>query len=169
MATKTETLIEETAEVIALPRKIDPLRATRFNAPGAVRNEWVATLPSDTPWGAIHEPGFWRIIVQRLRIGDVIEIRSDDLTCWGLVLVAFVESSTGMITLSEIIHREFEKPIVTPDATGQFYPHYTGLQDGWAVIRSEDGATMAKGIRSQQEARSRIATEFSKPARPTFG
>jgi hypothetical protein len=168
----TKTATADIIEVVDTPTPRSALRrrisASRFATPGASRNDWVATIESEH-WDHILEPEFWAMVTHRLRIGDQIEVRTDDLTKWGWFVVSFVEASTGFVTLAEIMRKEWDKPTVAPDKTGQFYPHYAGLQDGWTVVRSEDGMTMAKHIRSQQEARSRIATEFAQAAKPSFG
>lgn len=151
------------------PARRPILPAARFGQPGQFRADWCATIPNDIDWSAINSPDFWRLSTHRIRIGDVIEVRRDDLTRWALFLCNFVEPSTGALNLVPLIEREFSPAEFSGDATGAFYPKHLGLTDGWGVIRAEDGHVMAKNIRSQQEARSRIAQEFAKPARPTFG
>jgi len=160
-------LVEDTPTPI--PSALPILSASRFGQPGQFHADWCATIPTDVPWEAINSPRFWRVVVQRIRIGDLVEVRSDDLTRWGLFLCNFVEVSTGAINLVPLIEREFKAAEFMPDATGAYVPRYLGVVDGWAVIRSEDEVVMAKNIRSQQEARSRIATDYSKPAKPIFG
>jgi hypothetical protein len=145
------------------------LNASRFGAPGQFRSDWLASVPPDTPWEAIHSPSFWRTTVHRIRIGDMIEVRSDDLTKWGLFLVNFVEVSTAAISLVPIIEKDLPPAVFTGDATGAYFPRYAGVIDGWAVIRAEDGHVMEKSLRSQQEARALIARDFSKPTMATFG
>jgi hypothetical protein len=162
-----ETLIEDTPP--PAPSAVPILNAARFGQPGQFHADWCATVPSDTPWEAIHSPRFWRVVVHRMRIGDLIEVRSDNLTKWGLFLVTFVEVSTGAINLAPIHEREFEAAQFTPDATAAYYPSYQGVVNGWCVKRAEDDKVMVANLRSQQEARSRIASDYSNPVKPIFG
>ncbi len=162
---RAETIDTPTARPAAPPI----LAASRFGVPGQYRQTWLATLPPETPWEAIHSPQFWRLIVGKVRIGDQIEVRTDDLTRYGLFIVNFAEASTGAISLVSILEKQFDPAEFTGDATGAYVPRYLGVVDGWGVVRSEDQHVMAKNIRTQQEARSRIASEFSKPSQPRFG
>ena len=91
-----------------------------------------------------------------------MEIRNDALTLYGIVMVTESEPSTGHAVVTEIFLKHLAKSQMEPVDSAGYRAEYRGLSDQWCVVRNADGYVCERGIGNRQEARTRIAGDWSK-------
>ena len=114
------------------------LRLARFGLAAHFRGDTVcATFPTDWTFQDTLESSVWDLVAARVVVGTLIEVRSDNLLWWGLLIV--VSATQGKIEVRELFHRDLEPAASLGETRGAYKIEYRGVVDKWVVIRLVDG------------------------------
>lgn len=141
--------------------KIMPLARDRMTEPNFVRQHWVISLPHGIPYENVFVPGFWRLLSPRLTRGDIISVRSDDLTLHAELVAVAVDRTRSLAEVRELSCVKVKPATVTEAAFGGYSAVDLGVSEKWAIRRNADGMIVAKGIQTFDAAEARIKTEFA--------
>lgn len=138
------------AEKIEL--KIEPLDPSRLSQAEFARVVHVVNIPTDYPYEALFTPDAWKRIARadKLRLGDEIVVRSDDLTLWAKLLVIESVSVHANVKVRELIAPVKGAGITQDEGPDDKYEiRHLGVQDQWAVVHKPDGRTIVKNMKSR--------------------
>jgi hypothetical protein len=156
-------LAETTAEVVdEVVAPIKPLDPARFMQATFARNEFCITLPPGTPFEALHDPKFFKSVVTRLGLGDLIEVRSADLAEWGMFMVVESEHNALHVAVREL----FRKQLAPADLSKSVGPAYTvsysgDIARGWQVHRNADSKLMKDSFRRKEDAQHYVTGDLT--------
>jgi len=124
----------------------------RFKGAEYARNVWHVTPDENTTREMVLKPEFWTHVAGQLKVGDHIEVLSETLAFWMLLLVV----SVGRVAATVVALTEIEIAANTiPNDTGvdpEYDIKFKGPMRKWAIIRVSDGAYVLEGFQSREEA-----------------
>ena len=103
-------------------------------------------------------PKFWRLNLHRLRRGDRINWRTDDLVSFGTVVVIGVDLNSGNAELRSLWSHDVAPQTLIETERATFSAKDFGVFDGWGVVR-DDGQVIEKNLPSFDEAMRKIKSE----------
>lgn len=135
-------MAQAAAVVKAEERKIPQLVPTRMRVAEAVRQVHCVTVESaDFPSDFV-EPEFWSLVSKDMRPGDLVEVRDDSMTYFGLFYVMAADQTWAKV------EPLFEKKLV-PVSERQISPdykvEYKGPHRKWCVLRISDKSAVHEG------------------------
>jgi hypothetical protein len=134
-----------------LPAK--PLPANRLKlicaSSSDIGNRHAAVLPGGTKFASALDPAFWSNVASQLRIGDVVEIHTDERTFFGTVYVRDVTRTRAQVARLEF--HEFGAPLQSNDASPYRIKHQ-GPHLKWVIERIADGKIVRDGFETTEEA-----------------
>jgi hypothetical protein len=146
-----------------VPRTVAQWPAKALQPPGVSSVSWVCTLPAGTTLEDVLSPSMWRAIGFRndLKTGDVIDVRSDDLSLCVDVVVLFANALTGEVFVRPKPAIDAEPNVIPGHQEGAYRSEWAGVTNGWIIRRITDDTIVRKGIRTSDQARSILLTEFA--------
>lgn len=150
-----------TAPIVGLVKQ-RMMPSNRFERADHKRSWWSATVASFEDYRErATQPWYWRLVGQRVSVGDVIEMRDDVLTFWALLLVLEADSMTGELKLTELMCKEMPQHERASIVRGGYRIEYAGITDRWQIVRVRDGMVMKRGIKTSADAEAATLTEFA--------
>jgi hypothetical protein len=144
-------------QLALLPAK--PLTANRLKlicaSSSDIGNRHAAVLPSGTKFASTLDPAFWSNVSSQLRIGDVVEIHSDDRTFYGTIYVRDVSKIRAQVARLEF--HEFSDPVQSTDASPYRVKH-GGPHLKWVIERIADAKIVKDGFETAEEAQAAAKT-----------
>lgn len=163
MSKPAEAIVEVPVTAPGEAPKIRQVAPSRFQT-GAdyKRSTHIYNLPVDGSYNDLFQPEAWRLIAQRgsVGIGDLVEVRRDDMSLWAQLLVVESIQNHARIRVVELIKREFEPAAQDESEDKQFEIKHLGLQDGWAVLNKTTGRIIRKDMKDKDAARSFINSDL---------
>lgn len=163
-AEKMDTFKAELATMtkpIEVEKKKRYLPTSRFGQAMHVRgNDFCITVPSQLTYQDVLTPDFWTLVAGKLRIGNIIEVRHDEMKFWALVIVVASDQHRGLCEVRELIYKDLAAATMDQVEHKGFSASYRGLTDQWTITRDVDGHVMRTGIESQAKAQYIIETEM---------
>lgn len=159
--TKT-TQTKDAATPVEQPRVkavVKPMEPRRMSDPDFGWRVWEVTLPITTTREEYMDGRFWRLCAPRVRRGDRLAWRNDNLTAFGELVIVSHDTATGNLQVRELWCKEIEGATFPETESCGFTPRDLGVHDGWAIFRDADGHCMQKNIPSFNEAVRRIKTQ----------
>jgi hypothetical protein len=144
------------------PIKIKPVLPTgHMFRPGVTGSLYFLDFPADVERATAFEPEYFKLYSKELRLGDILIVREKRLRWIDEWIVTESEPQLQHVVVTPIPGRHVElKDVTEAHSVGAFRIENRGLE-GWAILRSTDGATMATRCASRREAEYRITTEFA--------
>jgi hypothetical protein len=143
------------------PTRATALRPSRFTSPDHVRVHHCVTLEAGQEFKDVFEEGFFRLAAHKIHLSDLIEVRDDLLSFWGLVIVTACDQVRSFVRVQPLQHVRLAPESVDETIGAAFKIENRGLTERFAVVRSSDGTTVRTGIKSHDEAKRVIATELT--------
>jgi hypothetical protein len=150
------SLATGTAAPASTQRLAEP---NRFSEVGFARRDWLYTMRADETIDDVKSPGFFKKISGKFGLGDIVEVRSADLTFWSQLLVVasdHVAAHVELRTLIEVKLAPAERKDY--DADGYRIEDTGDVLRRLAVIRTADDKLMRDGFKSKQDAAHYIST-----------
>jgi hypothetical protein len=149
------------AEATPRPPMKKALSPERIGKSSSVANTWGATIPDSVPYERWLEGDFWKHLARKAHIGDDINCRNDAYTLRALLTIVAVEPHIDRIEVRELWHKELQPAAMESKSLNGFRAEYLGLQDGFGVIRENDGTLMIKNLPSRRECEYRIISDYA--------
>lgn len=132
-----------------------PVEMSRLSQAEFARVQFVLNLPADYDYAELFNSDNWKAVARsgKLKMGDTIEVRKDDLSLWALLLVRESIEKHARIVVAEIFKKDFAPIAAAESNDEQFEIKHLGLQDQWAVFNRSTGRAMVKNLKSQDAAR----------------
>ena len=139
------------------PRDVQ-LTSGRIKLASEAANRWGVTLTPDMTYEDILTPRFWAHVAVRFTNGDLIDVRTDNETHYGLFYV--IDCSRIHTTLKELMWISLEdKKGASVDYADDYEYKWKGPHLKHCVIRKQDGEMMQKEIASKADALQWIANK----------
>lgn len=103
----------------------------------------VATLESGVTWEDAQAPEFWAHVAAKVRRYDHIEVRTDDSSFWGELLV--MDSGKGYVKTSVLRFVELASAPVKSDGAAGYKIMWKGPHHKFTVIRESDSLPIHSG------------------------
>jgi hypothetical protein len=143
-----------------VPKECKPLANGRLrvirSSESDIANLWAAVTITGTKWDDVLTPEFWSLHAHRLRVGDTVEIHTDDQRYFGRVLVRQVSGAGGNKTRASVAQlelHEFDRLKPSDDIATHRVEH-KGPHLKWCVVRIADGKIVAEGHDTRDAAES---------------
>lgn len=138
------------------------LDAGRFFQAEFKRTVHVLNLAVPYNYQDLFNPDVWKSIARKgnVGIGDLIEVRKDDMSLWAQLLVTESIANHARIKVVELLKKEFEPAKQDASEDDQFEIKHLGLQDGWAVFNRSSQRCIMKNLKSKDAARDYINTSL---------
>jgi hypothetical protein len=156
MASNTEIdpkAVSPIAVPLAKPLGIKPLEMNRLklvcSSSSDIGNHFAAVLPSGVPFTNTLEPAFWSNHAPSLRVGDTVDVHSDDRLWFGRIYCRDVGKTRALMGKLDFV--EFGALAQSNEPTS-YRVKYAGLQMKWSVERVSDGKLVRDGFESQEAA-----------------
>lgn len=134
----------------------------RFAGAAFARSEWSYTMAPGETIEDVRSEGFFKGLAGKFTIGDLVEVRSSDLTFWSLLMVVASDHIAARVELRTLIETELQAAERKDFAADGFRIEDTGdVMRRLAVIRTADGKQMKDGFKNKQEAQHYIVTELT--------
>jgi hypothetical protein len=151
---ETDPKAPDAAAVLpAKPPGMKPLAMNRLklvcSSSSDIANHFAAVLTSGTPFASVLSPEFWSNHAPQLRVGDSIEVHSDDRSFFGRLYVRDVNKTRADVSKLEFV--EFGALAQSNDAS-LYRVKYAGPHTKWAVERIADGKLVREGFETQDAA-----------------
>jgi hypothetical protein len=146
---------DKTPEAATAARKIHP---SRFKQAAEVNNRWSIVPEDGTPYADLFRPVYWSHIAARLRPGDIIEIRAENMSYYAELMVTGAERQAAAVV-------ELRKVELTPQAKAlpsveaAYKVEFKGPHLKWCVIRIADRARMREQCDSRALAYEWLASQ----------
>lgn len=137
-------------------KPIEQLKANRLSLPGFGWTTHEATVPGGTPLEHVLSSELWRRNAPKLKRGDHIRWRNDNLTLLGEIVVVASDIATGKIELRELWTRDLAPASLAETVSGGYSVRDLGVHENFAIVRDIDGHVVEKNIPSHDEANRRI-------------
>jgi hypothetical protein len=130
--------------------------ATRYQIPSKrvslaeqVQNRYAAVIESGRKYEDVFEPAFWAHVAERLKVGDVIEVRNDEQTYFAMLYVRDCDRLWARV--DEIVKRDFEQSKSENTIEGISVEH-KGPHLKFCVYRNTDRAMLQSGFATRVDA-----------------
>jgi len=170
-ALKTKPMAERPADPVAAALaaagakpELKPLAVARLkiirSSESDVGNLFAAVTPSGTPFEHVLDPKFWSNLAGRLRIGDTIEVHTDDQLYFGRLLVRDVTGTGANRNRASVAQLELHKfgevdRMATADAITHRVEH-KGPHLKFAVVQIADGKVVSDGHETAEAAEAKL-------------
>jgi hypothetical protein len=148
----------EAAEPAVLQVPFRPLPTPRLkvlrSSESDFGNQFGAVTSTGTPFEHVLRPDFWSLHAMKLRVGDTIEIHTDDQTYFGRLLVRSVDGTGANKTRASVAQLELHHfdQLERNDAALTHKVEHRGPHLKWSVIRIADGKVVKDGYESKEGA-----------------
>jgi hypothetical protein len=116
------------------PRKLMP---SRFKQADQARNVWVSIPEEGTTYEDLFAPEYWSHISEKMRQGDLIEVRPEDGSYFALLYAVAVQRQAAAVI--EIVKKDLSTdPVNMPLTESGVRVEWKGPVRKWAVIRTKD-------------------------------
>lgn len=133
----------------------------RFIGAAFARSEWSYTMRAGETIEDVKSDGYFKGIAAKFTLGDLVEVRSADLTFWSLLMVVSSDHIAARVELRTLIETELQAAERRDFAADGFRIEDTGdVLRRLAVIRTADEKLMRDGFKNKQEAQHYIVTEL---------
>jgi hypothetical protein len=136
----------------------------RFCQEGIARQQFTATVPSDTPYERLFTKQFWQAVASKIRIGDEITVRPDDLRWWAKLICVSADQARDFVEMQELYRKDLAPASATLEQVEGFTTRYEGLSDRWVVYRAQDNHRMQAGFESRAAALDHIKGDLKPKA-----
>lgn len=138
---------------------------TRFAGAAFARSEWSYTMLPGQTIDDVKSDGFFKQIAAKFGMGDLVEVRSSDLTFWSLLMVVASDHIAAHVELRTLIETQLEAAERKDfEADGYSIEDTGDVMRRLAVVRKADGKKMKEGFKNKQEAAHYITTELQSRA-----
>jgi len=121
----------------------------RFFQEGIARREFTVNVTSDTEYARLFDKNFWASCANRVRIGDELVVRPDDLSWRARLICVSADPARDFIELQEVSRVNLAPPSATLEAVEGFSTQYEGMTDKWVVYRVSDNHRMQAGFETR--------------------
>lgn len=129
---------------------VQPINPSRFGEAALFHNRWNLRIEYNRDRKDFQDPGFLAHVARFLRPGDIIEVRSEDLSYFAELIV---HDATNTSVRVEILR---EKTLKTAANLGKIPEGYRiawgGQHEKFRVIRESDSKTIKGGFASEADA-----------------
>ncbi|MDA9482961.1 hypothetical protein XI07_13160 [Bradyrhizobium sp. CCBAU 11445] len=133
----------------------------RFIGASFARNEWSYTMNPGETITDVKSDGFFKGLASKFTMGDLVEVRSADLTFWSLLMVVASDHVAARVELRTLIETEVEAAETKDfEADGYTIENTGDVLRRLAVVRKADGKLMKDGFKTKPDAAHYIATEL---------
>lgn len=154
----TKTATAEPTKQNARPIALAPGRLTE---PGQKNVGWNARIP-DAEWDHLMTPTYFGVrYVMQLNAGDTIRCYNESATRWAELYVAATTPNGASVDLRMLQQGEMAAATheVYEDASHRI--EWKGLSEQYTIVQKNNGATLAKNIKSMSDARYRLVTDHT--------
>jgi len=147
----------EAATKLEKPRDVQ-LTSGRIKLADEAANRWGVTLTPDMTYEDLLTPRFWSHVSMRFTPGDLIDVRTDDESHYGLFYV--LNSSRIHASLKELLWISLEDgEKASVEYSDDYEYKWNGPHDKHCVARVQDGELVQKGMPSKADALQWIASK----------
>lgn len=137
-------------------KKTVALHATRFKSAEYERNLWVITPESGVSFEDLSSPRYWANVAMNLKPYDKIEVRADDGSYYGELLVTYVGNQ--FVQTKPISYVDLGAEQSHDEVVGGLDVMWRGPHCKWSVIRKKDNGF---DVLSEQHANKSVATKWA--------
>ncbi|WOH70655.1 hypothetical protein RX330_20370 [Bradyrhizobium sp. NDS-1] len=133
----------------------------RFIGASYARCEWSYTMRSEETIADVKSDGFFKGVANKFTMGDLVEVRSANLTFWSLLMAVASDHVAGRVELRTLIETEVEAAETKDfEADGYTIENTGDVLRRLAVVRKADGKLMKDGFKTKPDAAHYISTEL---------
>ncbi len=139
-------------------KKRPALKEDRFKLAEQERNVWAVVPTHGTPFEALADSAYWSHCARKLAIGDLIEVRAEDATYYGELLVMDVGPQWARVQAINFVQlAEAEEEVGAASVHHGLRAKWNGPHDKFVVIRDSDKTILRTGFTKKDEANAWIA------------
>lgn len=153
--------VNDTPKIDAKPAKPIALAPGRLSEPDQKHRTWNADIP-DAEWDHLMVPTYFGIrYVMQLNAGDRIDCVNESGTRWAELYVAAKSPNGASVDLR--LRHQGEMVAATHEVyeDTEHRIEWKGLSDQYTIVQKNNGATLAKNIKSMSDARYRLVTDHT--------
>ena len=125
------------------PKKNLVLHGTRFKNSEYERNIWVITPEVGTTPEDLLDSAYWAHVAIQMRPYDKVEVRADDGSYYGEMLVLLTGRTWAKVT--PLFFKQLEEATTDSAEDEEMYIKFCGPKAKWRVVRTKDKMTLSEG------------------------
>lgn len=131
-------------------KKTQSLLQKNFDLAEYRRSVWTAMAREGITEQELLEPSYWAHNAEKMKMGDRIEVESED----GSVFYELYVKAVGRNWAQVLVMRKFEisSSAELPEEQKEFDIKFKGRISKWCVVRIKDNAMLTEGLESKEEA-----------------
>lgn len=126
------------------------LEPGRFHEAGYARNQWVVNAELGATREDFLNPAYWANFAVKLRPYDLVEIRKEDGTYWGMYVVLGADRTYA--TLHPVVEANLSTRDVSQTKAARYIYQWKGPQKQHCIIRTSDGEIVHEGAQTKPDA-----------------
>lgn len=129
----------------AAARKSQPvIMPDRVGLAESKRNDWVVDLPVDVTLEEAMEPSYWAHVAEQMQPLDHIELRAEDGSWIGFLIVRMCEKNYAKVALDRIVKLEVSMEV--PAESVKHKVEWKGPHHKFVVVRIADSQMLQNGF-----------------------
>jgi hypothetical protein len=124
-------------------KKVPPLHGTRFKNSEYERSTWVITPEVGTEPDDLLDTAYWAHVAIQMRPYDKVEVRADDGSYYGEMLVLLTGRTWAKVT--PLFFKRLEEASADDVDDEEMFIKFSGPKAKWRVLRTKDGMVLSEG------------------------
>ena len=116
---------------------MDQLPVSNLRSAEYCRNVWTAIVSSDTSIEQMLKPSFWGHVAQQFRVGDHVEVVSEDQSFYAEFYVRFARRLEASVSLLRKVDLREVRSTVDNDLTSSYSVKFRGSRAKFSVLQGD--------------------------------